>query len=128
MASTSFLSVNLSSSDEEEEEELEDLDLEVEVTDMEGFTKCGRLCVFIIMILNTMGVNIDHGAIPAATNNIKEDLQINETQLGFLGALVFAGLAIGALSASFIFGKISYKCILALGFIGNGVGLGLFAT
>ena len=80
------------------------------------------------MAFNTMGVNIDHGAIPAATKNIKENLQINDTQLGFLGSLVFVGLAIGALSASFIFGKIRYKYLLALGFIGNGAGLYLFAT
>ena len=80
------------------------------------------------MAFNTIGVNIDHGAIPPATEYIKRDLNINDTQLGGLGSLVFVGLAAGALSASFFFGKIQYKFILALGFIGNGIGLYLFAT
>ena len=119
-----------SSFSSDEEEELEDLECEMDVTSIKGLgcTKSGLRWVFFIMILNTMGVNIDHGAIPAATKNIKENLQINDTQLGFLGSLVFVGLAIGALSASYIFGKIQYKYLLALGFIGNGVGLLLFAT
>ena len=130
----SFVSEINSSNDWDTSDE-EKLDEEIgcgqlDVTSIPGLncTKCGVNVVFIIMILNTMGVNIDHGAIPAATKNIKESLDINDTQLGYLGSLVFVGLALGAVSASYLFDKISYKCILAFGFLGNMIGLLMFAT
>lgn len=46
------------------------------------FTERGLLMVFLLMMLNTMAVNIDHGAIPQATISIKEDLSINNAELG----------------------------------------------
>ena len=91
------------------------------------FTERGLLMVFLLMMLNTMAVNIDHGAIPQATISIKEDLSINNAELGELGSLVFLGLAVGALSASLVFGRVTYKTILSMSFIGNGVGLLFFS-
>jgi len=56
-----------------------------------------RLYVFAILaIINTL-VNMDHGTIPAASNEIKKDLKINEAQLGTFGSLVYFGNLLGAL-------------------------------
>lgn len=39
--------------------------------------------------------NIDHGAIPAATSELRRDLDLSTSQLGYLGSLVFLGLLVG---------------------------------
>lgn len=50
----------------------------------------------VIFLINTL-INIDHGVIPAATNPIKEDLNIENSQLGLLGSVVYFGLTLGNL-------------------------------
>ena len=79
-----------------------------------------------IFLLN-MGNNLDHGAIPAATKVLKQDLKLNNQQLGSLGSLVFFGLTIGSMIGTLFVGKLSYKAILALSYLGNGLGLLAFA-
>lgn len=48
-------------------------------------------------------VNVDHGIMPAATTELKEDLELNEIQLGILGSLVYLGLVLGKPSPLFTF-------------------------
>lgn len=48
-------------------------------------------------------MNFDHGIIPAASHEIKTDLLIDDFQLGLLGSLVYAGLLVGSLAASYAF-------------------------
>ena len=71
-------------------------------------------------------MNIDHGAVPAAMSEIKEELQFNATQMGRLGSLVFMGIIIGSLCAVFFMDKIPMKIVLSISFVGNGVGMILF--
>jgi hypothetical protein len=40
-------------------------------------------------------INIDHGIIPAATTQLKEDLKMDNVDLGVLGSLVYLGLVMG---------------------------------
>ena len=40
-------------------------------------------------------INVDHGILPACTTEVKEDLQLDNANLGLLGSLVYAGLVIG---------------------------------
>ena len=42
-----------------------------------------------------MLANVDHGAIPAATKVLKDDLYLNNQQLGSLGSIVFIGIVTG---------------------------------
>lgn len=51
----------------------------------------------VIFLINTL-INIDHGVIPAATTRIKEDLEIENSQLGLLGSVVYFGLTLGKIS------------------------------
>ena len=39
--------------------------------------------------------NIDHGALPAGSTAIREDMNMDNAQYGFLGSIVFGGLALG---------------------------------
>lgn len=47
-------------------------------------------------------INVDHGILPACTTEVKEDLQLDNANLGLLGSLVYAGLVIGNISISIL--------------------------
>lgn len=83
--------------------------------------------MLVFLLTCQMVVNMDHGALPASTLVIKRDLDLNNAQLGKLGSLVFAGLVCGSLFATIVFNNLSYKSVLAFSFLGNAVGLILFA-
>jgi hypothetical protein len=54
-----------------------------------------RWFIFCLFIFITLLMNLDHGAIPAATENIRQDLGVNDKILGTFGSLVFLGNLIG---------------------------------
>jgi len=66
---------------------------------------------YVIAFCNIL-VNLDHGIIPAATKEIKTDLQIAEVELGLLGSIVYGGLLLGSLVAGQIFQKFNSKSII----------------
>lgn len=72
-------------------------------------------------------VNIDHGAIPACLHEMKKDLGLAGAQVGSFGSLVFFGLGVGSALTSLIIGRISYKMLIGMSFIGNAVGLTMFS-
>lgn len=56
-----------------------------------------RMLIFVVLTVMNILLNMDHGTIPAASNEIKRDLQINDATLGTFGSLVYLGNLIGAL-------------------------------
>ena len=50
------------------------------------------------------------------------------TKLGHFGSLVFFGLACGGIFSANIVGKVSWKMILLLSLVGNGIGLTLYGA
>ena len=54
-----------------------------------------RWFMFIVFIFLTLLMNMDHGTIPAATDDIRKDLKIGDDTLGLFGSLVFFGNLIG---------------------------------
>lgn len=60
-------------------------------------TKKKRMMIFLILTAVNILLNMDHGTIPAASVEIKNDLNINDTTLGTFGSLVYFGNLIGAL-------------------------------
>ena len=81
-----------------------------------------HLIVFGINFMN----NYDHGAIPASTQSLKKDLDLDNEQLGRLGSLVFLGIVAGSMFASMIFNEYSFKRILITSYLGNALGLFVF--
>lgn len=51
--------------------------------------------IFVLIFLTNLLINVDHGSLPAATLNIKSDLNIDNVKLGVLGSLVYLGLTFG---------------------------------
>jgi hypothetical protein len=54
-----------------------------------------RWFIFVILLLISIMVNMDHGTIPAATLEIKESLNAGDDVLGVFGSLVFFGNILG---------------------------------
>eukprot|EP00347_Sterkiella_histriomuscorum_P015691 403356061 len=81
----------------------------------------------MIFVCNLL-INIDHGSIPAATLNLKKDLNIDNVELGVLGSLVYLGLTVGSMVATPIFSYMKAKYILILSFLLNAGSLILFTV
>ena len=56
-----------------------------------------RTQVFVLLALLNIVLNMDHGTIPASSNEIMAELKIQETTLGSFGSLVYLGCLIGSL-------------------------------
>jgi hypothetical protein len=54
-----------------------------------------RWVLFYIFFIIQILMNMDHGTIPAATEDIRNDLKIDNKILGIFGSLVFLGNLIG---------------------------------
>lgn len=52
--------------------------------------------IFFTVFLSNVFINIDHGTLPGCSNQIKEDLNMNDFQFGILGSIVYGGLTLGA--------------------------------
>jgi MFS family permease len=57
------------------------------------------------MCLTNIFINLDHGILPAATDEIKIDLGIKDAELGLLGSFVYFGI----IAAGFFAGKLYLK-------------------
>ena len=72
------------------------------------------LSLFILFMVTNTLMNMDHGSIPAATTPITEEFDLTSSQLGTLGSMVYIGITVGSLTASYIFHKFGAKSILTL--------------
>lgn len=82
---------------------------------------------FFMIFLGNVLCNIDHGTLPGCSQQIKEDIGINDLQFGTLGSVVYAGIVIGSLCCTWVFSKVKWikPCIVVtLGL--NGVALFVF--
>lgn len=88
-----------------------------------GFNLKAVCSICVLLFFLDININLDHGALPVAAVSIKEELNLPNASIGTLGSMVFLGLVSGSLCASLVMGKLSYKIILTLAFLGNGIGL-----
>ena len=86
-----------------------------------------RKWAFVLLFCINMCSNLDHGALPSSSPNIKKSLKLNETELGTLLSLVFGGLFLGSITAVGLFSRFKFKNILVLSYLGNAIGLAIFA-
>ena len=85
-----------------------------------------RLFLFIILCILNILINMDHGTIPAASNEIKNDFKINDTELGSFGSLVYLGNLIGAILLTRLIDIVNRKVLTILTTITTGILLVLF--
>ena len=78
------------------------------------FGKFKRKLIFLLIFYLNILVNVDHGAIPAATTVLKRELNLDNVALGTIGSIVYLGLVLGAISAGPIFSNYSSKWIICI--------------
>ena len=83
------------------------------------FGKLKRKMIFLLIFLLNILINIDHGAIPAATTILKRELGLDNVSMGTIGSLVYLGLVLGAISAGPIFSSYSSKWVNCIGIIAS---------
>ena len=98
----------------------------VEVVRDIGYSQRQVLSSCILVFILDVIINLDHGAMPAALTSIQNDRKLNNTQMGGLGSMVFFGILIGSMSGAFVFQKVSFKTIIMLSLLVNGISLYLF--
>jgi hypothetical protein len=54
-----------------------------------------RWGIFTVLLILQIMMNVDHGTVPAALEEIRKDLQIQDDLLGIFASLVFLGNLIG---------------------------------
>lgn len=58
-------------------------------------SKKTRWVIFTILMILQIMMNVDHGTVPAALEEIRKDLKIDDDLLGIFASLVFLGNLIG---------------------------------
>lgn len=85
-----------------------------------------RLRLFFILSSLNILINMDHGTIPAASNEIKHELKINETALGTFGSLVYFGNLVGSLFLIRLIDVVDRKVLLLFAVLTNAIMIYLF--
>ena len=78
------------------------------------FSKQKRKFIFVLICLINILINLDRGAIPAGTTEIKEKNNITNAELGMIGSLLYFGLILGSLTGGYFFSKYSSKWVVIL--------------
>jgi len=82
--------------------------------------------IFAHIFITNIVINFDHGIIPAALTELKNDLSLTNANIGILGSLVYLGLTIGAVVTAPLFGKFNPKYVMGISLFLNAVALIIF--
>ena len=85
-----------------------------------------RWLIFSLFIVLNLLMNFDHGTVPAATEQLRNYLDLDDSELGLFGSLVFLGVIIGSLISLTIINTFNRKYILMVCLILCGLSLFLF--
>lgn len=88
-------------------------------------TKFSSRIYFVLCFTNIL-LNIDQGVLPACTNELMHDLNLEEVKFGMLGSLLYIGLIGGSFLAGYIFQKFSNKKVIMVNLVLMGFCLSLF--
>jgi len=92
-----------------------------------GYNSNAIKILALYLIMCNVFSNFDHGALPAALVEIKDELAFDKATMGSLGSYVYFGFVIGStVNGAFFLNHLSYKTILIISFVLNGVGALLF--
>ncbi len=85
-----------------------------------------RMIVFWLLTFMNILFNMDHGTIPAATQEIQNDMNIQETVLGSFGSLVYLGSLIGSFILTKLIDHVDRKALTIFTLVLNAVLIFLF--
>ena len=90
------------------------------------YSRKTRWIMFILFMIIYLLVNMDHGTIPAATTEIKKDMEIDDDSLGIFGSLVYLGNLLGSMFFFTIIGSVNRKWIIIFSIISINISLYTF--
>ena len=73
--------------------------------------------IFTLLTLTNVLINLHHGILPACTNEMKKHFHMNETQLGFLGSIVYLGILIAGTLVGNLYLRINSKLLTLIALI-----------
>ena len=82
-----------------------------------------RMKIFISMVCISLFTNLDGGIIPRATDQIKMDINIGETEIGYYGSIDYLGRLVGSLIYIIIITKTNRLFLLQATLIMKGISL-----
>ena len=85
-----------------------------------------RWFLFFLFVIINLLMNFDHGTIPAATEQIRNFIDLTNSELGLFGSFVFIGVIIGSLISMTIINTFNRKYILMICLILCGISLFIF--
>ncbi|CAD8120620.1 unnamed protein product [Paramecium sonneborni] len=74
--------------------------------------------IFSLILSTNVLINLDHGIIPAATQQIEASLNLSAEELGYLGSLVYAGISLVGLFGGKLFLHFNAKLIITISYFG----------
>lgn len=80
-----------------------------------------RLYFFLSLFVASISINLDHGIIPAAIEEIKESYSLSNSKIGGFGGLVYMGTALGALFLSLLINKVNRQKMIIFALLSNGM-------
>lgn len=82
--------------------------------------------IYYVICFTNILLNIDQGVLPACTNELMEDLHLEEVKFGMLGSLMYIGLIAGSFVAGYIYQKFSCKKVILVNLFLMGFCLSFF--
>ena len=83
--------------------------------------------VFVLVFFSSLIVNIDHGSLPACSEEVKQKMGIENFGFGSLGTLVYFGLTVGSIFGTKVYSNTKYiKYVLTTSLVCLGLVLVLF--
>lgn len=70
--------------------------------------------IYYLLCFTNILLNIDQGVLPACTNELMADLNLEELRLGMLGSFMYIGLIGGSFIAGYIFQRFSCKKVILI--------------
>lgn len=82
--------------------------------------------LFLVFLVLYFLVHAEHGSIPAATESISHEFNLDKVDLGALGSLIFLGMTVGGGIAGYLYKAYSPKNIQIWSALGMAVGTAAF--
>ena len=92
----------------------------------EPFSNTYIYITFLYLIVANVWINFDHGVLPASAIQIQRDLDMSNKAFGGLGSIVFIGLTVGSIFATYLFQASNTKILLTVVVLLNSLTLFLF--
>lgn len=73
--------------------------------------------IFLLMILTNILINLDHGILPACNSEMAAEYDMNETEVGLLGSIVYLGISVMGMFAGRLYQHFNSKMLTVVSLI-----------